>query len=68
MKDHPYYVKLMKDPWDRYRDLKIVWDDPISKQNNFKDFNTLCIDSDDTKVQLCLDNAITNRPYKLEDV
>lgn len=61
-------MDILKDePYDRYRNLEQVWSFP-DLQGKFDSSNTLLIDSDDKKVQLCLDNAITNRPYGMHDV
>ena len=67
MRDHPYYKDLLVDPYDRYRNLHLVWASEICK-NKFNETNTLLIDSDDTKVQLCLENSIVDKPYDLNAV
>ena len=68
MKDHPYYSSLKKKNYDQYRDLNQVWEDVICKEAGFNANNTLLIDSSNRKVQLCLDNSIVNRAYKMNDV
>lgn len=67
MKEHPYMDKIKDEPYDRYRDLNGVWADEVCK-DKFMKHNTLLIDSDDKKVQLHLENSITNEPYTFEDV
>ena len=44
-----------------------MWTSDICR-DRFNETNTLLIDSDDTKVQLCLENAIVDRPYGPNDV
>ena len=48
MGKHPYMKDIMdKDkPYDRYRDLYKVWEDPLCN-DKFNKHNTLLIDSDD---------------------
>jgi hypothetical protein len=68
MKDHKYFEKLIEDPWDTYRDLSKVHADNYCKTNNFNLSNTLVVDSDPRKVQLCLANSITSEKYDKQDV
>lgn len=67
MMDHPYYSKLVGKSYDRYRSLPLVWNTEIC-EDKYSSANTLLIDSDDNKVQLCLENAIVDRPYDLKDI
>lgn len=67
MKKHPYMDQIKDETYDRYRDLNGVWADEQCK-DKFMKHNTLLIDSDDKKVQLHLENSITNEPYTFEDV
>ena len=54
MKEHPYYINIRDEPYDRYRDLNLVWKCDLFKcedgQKLFNNENTLLIDSDDKKV------------------
>ena len=68
MREHPYMNNLKKETYERYRDLQKVWENEICKKAGFNKTNTLLIDSDDTKVQLYIENSITNKSYTLEDV
>jgi hypothetical protein len=67
MRDHPYLKDILDEPYDRYRDLYRVWDSTLLG-GLYNKHNTLLIDSDDKKVQLHLENAITNEPYSFRDV
>jgi len=58
----------MKDHWDTYRDLTKVHADKYCKENNINLSNTLVVDSDPRKVQLCLANSITSEEYCKQDV
>lgn len=62
MKDHAVCRNFLIDAYDRYRDLNKVWGHEICV-GRFTKENTLLIDSDDTKIQLFLENSITNLPY-----
>ncbi len=67
MKDHAVCLQFLVDPYDRYRDLNLVWENELCA-GRFNKENTLLIDSDDTKVQLFLENSITNSPYSQNDI
>ncbi len=58
----------MEVPWDTYRDLSKVHADKYCKENNINLSNTLVVDSDPRKVQLCLANSITCQEYCKQDV
>jgi len=66
MKEHPYMDKIKTEEWDRYKDLSLVWNHE-SCQDKFNKHNTLLMDSDNKKIQLCLENAIKTEPYTLND-
>lgn len=68
MYDHPEYRKLQKKVDEHYRDLSLIWDDEYCKDNGFDSSNTLMIDSEHVKVQLCLKNCIVNDSYEARDV
>ena len=68
MKSHKYYQKIAKNYWDRYRDLKLVFNTKLCKEKGFNLQNTLNIDSDSEKVQLNLQNSIVSEPYLVEDI
>ncbi len=67
MKDHAVFLQFLVDTYDRYRDLNLVWENELCA-GRFNKENTLLIDSDDTKVQLFLENSITNSPYSQNDI
>lgn len=67
MRDHPQYDLVKEEAYDRYRDLDLVWKDPVC-QSRFNRTNTLLVDSSNTKVQLWLQNAIISESYEFEDV
>jgi len=52
MKEHKYYKDILEEPYDRYRDLNLVWNCELFVENGiqFGPENTLLIDSDDKKV------------------
>jgi hypothetical protein len=58
----------MKDQWDTYRDLNKVHAHDFCKENKINLSNTLVVDSDPRKVQLCLANSITSEEYCKPDV
>jgi hypothetical protein len=67
MKDHPYYKAIRDEPYDRYRDLDLVWSCELL-DGQFGCSNTLLIDSDDKKVQLWIENSIVTQPYTFDDI
>ena len=63
MKDDSYMNTLVKDPWDTFRDLEKVFNDPYSQENDITYTNSLLIDSDPRKVQKFLTNSLTCVEY-----
>lgn len=68
MKDHLQYSKLMKKPYDEYRNMDLVWKSSYCKQNHFNESNTLLIDQEHEVVQLCLNNSIVPDPFDLAEL
>lgn len=61
---HPKYKIIKQNDWDTYRDLEKVF----KEFNDFSRAETLIIDSDSDKVQLCIENALVVEPYRNCDV
>ena len=61
---HPKYKMIKQNDWDTYRDLEKVF----KEFNDFSRAETLIIDSDSDKVQLCIENALVVEPYRNCDV
>ena len=66
MKDHPQYSRLIKDWWDDYRNIDLVWKTECCKSRGFNKSNTLMIESKQEKIQLYLNNSIICRQYDFE--
>ena len=68
MRNNAYYKKAMLEPYDTFRDLKKIFDDPVCQQRGCNQRSTILIDSESRKCQLWLDNTIISQPYTKEDV
>lgn len=68
MTDNNQFEDLIEKPWDFYRKLSKVHANLYCKNNGFDLSNTLVLDSDPRKLQLCLANSITCQDYCKQDV
>jgi hypothetical protein len=68
MVEHKYYKELAEDKWNTYRDVEKVFSSDYCQEHGLDASNSLLIDSDSRKVQLCLENSLVNTGYMLADV